>query len=67
MNLPGAIDSDSIESRSGAMQRLVEDNFDKFISVKAATATVYDELKQGPLSEEGDYSVADLKESLRCE
>lgn len=59
--------AESIESRSGAMQRLVEENFDKFIGIKAATATVYDELKQGPLSEEGDYSVADLRESLQCQ
>lgn len=56
-----------IESRSGALLRLVDDNFDRFISIKAATATVYDEMKEGPLSTEGDYSVAELKEGIKCE
>lgn len=56
---------ESMESRSAALQRLVEDNFDRFVGVKQATYTVYDEMKSGPLSEKGDYAVHDLKESLK--
>lgn len=57
---------EAIESRSGALHRLVEENFDKFIGIKAATSNVYEEMKLQPLSREGDYSVGDLKESLQC-
>lgn len=59
------IQTESIESRSGALQRLVEENFDRFISIKAATAGAYSEMQLGPLSQSGDYSVAELKEALR--
>jgi exocyst complex component 2 len=56
---------ESMASRTGAIQRLVEENFDRFIAIKAATFNVYDEMKLGPLASEGDYGVADLKESLK--
>lgn len=59
--------SESMESRTGAVQRLVEENFDRFVAIKAATFNVYDEMKLGPLAPEGDYSIADLKESLKRE
>lgn len=44
---------------------MVEDNFDRFIAIKAATFNVYEEMKLGPLGAEEDYSVADLRESLK--
>ena len=48
--------SESVESRSGAIQRLVEENFDRFIAIKAATFNVYEEMKLGPLAADNDYS-----------
>ena len=57
--------NENIESRSAALHRLVEDNLDRFVGVKQATHTVYEEMKSGPLSEKGDYAVRDLRESLK--
>ena len=58
---------EAAKGRESAIQRLVEDNFDRFIGIKAASGIVYDEMKLGPLSKEADYSVGDLKEALKGE
>ncbi|KAG0140924.1 hypothetical protein CROQUDRAFT_52505 [Cronartium quercuum f. sp. fusiforme G11] len=56
---------ESLEQRSEALKILVESEFDRFVAVKAATETVYEQMKLGPLQPEADYSIANLRESVR--
>lgn len=57
----------SIDQRSEALKVLVEENFDRFVSVKATTDGVYREMRDtegAPLQPTADYGVKALKEIL---
>ena len=57
----------SIQQRSEALKVLVEDNFDRFVAVKATTDGVYREMRDGPdapLADNADYGVQKLKHIL---
>ncbi|CAO1633663.1 unnamed protein product [Parajaminaea phylloscopi] len=56
---------DNIEQRSQALKVLVEDNFDRFVAVKATTDGVYREMSEtGPLRPDADYGVQEIKSIL---
>jgi hypothetical protein len=43
---------------------LVEQEFDRFVGVKAATADIFAEMKEGPLADGADYGIKQLKDAL---
>ncbi|KAM0755622.1 hypothetical protein T439DRAFT_295613 [Meredithblackwellia eburnea MCA 4105] len=56
---------DSLEQRSGALQLLVQAEWDRFVGVKGATESVYEEMKQGPLAPGQEHGVKEVRETLR--
>ncbi|KAG8954915.1 hypothetical protein FRC04_010399 [Tulasnella sp. 424] len=55
----------SLESRSEAIRILVEENFDRFVSVKFSADALYVDMKEGLLADSTDFASSSLKSQLK--
>ncbi|KAF9041419.1 exocyst complex component Sec5-domain-containing protein [Panaeolus papilionaceus] len=55
----------SLEARAESLRELVEESFDQFVSVKAATDGLYEEMRQGLITPESDYASKPLRDHLK--